>query len=100
MPVLVSLLAALVDILGVVLHLYIWVLIIGAVLSWLVAFEVVNTRNRLVHVIGDICFRLTEPLLRPIRRFIPSIGGVDLSPIVLIIVIMFIQSFLAHLLAA
>ena len=59
--------------------LYIWVIIIGAILSWLVAFDVVNTRNRIVYVIGDFTHRLTEPALRPIRRFVPNFGGVDIS---------------------
>jgi len=97
MSVLYSLFAASVEILGVVLEIYIWVLIIGAVLSWLVAFDVVNTRNGFVRGVGDFCFRLTEPVLRPIRRFLPAINGMDLSPIVLILAIMFIQSFLRNL---
>ncbi len=100
MSVLTSLFAASVEILGVVLEIYIWVLIIGAVLSWLVAFDVVNTRNRFVRGVGDFCFRITEPALRPIRRFLPAINGMDLSPIVLILAIMFIQSFLRNLLVS
>lgn len=100
MPVFTSLFAALIDIIGIVLDLYVWVLIIGAVLSWLVAFDVVNTRNRVVSTIGDLCYRLTEPVLRPIRRFLPVINGIDLSPIVLILGIMFLLSFLRHLAVA
>ncbi|MFA6280751.1 MAG: YggT family protein [Bdellovibrionales bacterium] len=99
MSVLMSLFAALIEITKLVLGLYIWVLIVSAVLSWLVAFDIVNNRNRFVQSIGELCSRLTEPLLRPIRRFIPLVGGLDLSPVVLIFAIMFIQSFLAHLLA-
>jgi YggT family protein len=97
MNVIYSLFAAALDLLGVLLSLYIWVLIIGAVLSWLVAFDVINTRNRFVQVVGDIVYRLTEPLLRPIRRFLPPIGGLDLSPLILIFAIMFLQSFIRHL---
>ncbi|MDD3181899.1 MAG: YggT family protein [Alphaproteobacteria bacterium] len=97
MAILTSLFFAFVVIINLVLELYKWLLIIGAVLSWLVAFEVVNTRNRFVHSVGDFCFRLTEPLLRRIRRWIPSINGLDLSPIVLIFAIIFLQSFLSHL---
>ena len=100
MSVLTSLFYAFIEIVGVVLGLYIWVLIIGAVLSWLIAFDVVNSRSRFVQVLGDICTRLTEPLLRPIRRFVPLVGGIDLSPVILIFAIMFLQSFLAHLLVA
>ena len=97
MAVMYSLFAALLEVAGMVLSLYVWILIIGAVLSWLVAFEVVNTRNRFVHLVGDFCFRVTEPVLRPIRRFIPVMGGLDLSPIVLIFAIWFLQSFLRNL---
>jgi YggT family protein len=75
-----------------VLELYMIVLIVQAILSWLVAFNVVNSyRHRWVAVVGDICYRLTEPVLRPIRRFIPSIGGLDLSFLVLVLVIGFIR---------
>lgn len=76
-----------------VLGLYMWVIIIGAVLSWLVAFDVVNTRNRLVFTITDICDRLTAPVLNPIRRVVPALGGVDLSPVVLILGIQMAQIF-------
>ncbi len=77
------------------LGLYIWVIIIGAILSWLVAFDVVNTRNRVVHVIGDFTYRLTEPALRPIRRFVPDLGGVDISPLLLILLLFFVRRVLA-----
>lgn len=100
MAIFASLFAALVEILGVVLDLYIWVLIVGAVLSWLVAFDIINTRNRFVSIVGEFCYRITEPALRRIRRFIPAINGIDISPIILILAIMFIQSFLRHLLVA
>ncbi len=97
MSVFYALLAALRDVLLVALGFYVWVIVIGAILSWLVAFDVVNTRNRFVRAVGDFCYRLTEPALRPIRRFLPIFGGIDLSPIVLILAIMFLQSFLARL---
>lgn len=100
MTVFYSLLAALLEIVGFVLGLYIWILITGAVLSWLIAFDVVNTRNRFVQAVSEFCYRLTEPVLRPIRRFVPVLGGIDLSPIVLILAIMFLQSFLRHLLVS
>jgi YggT family protein len=75
--------------------LYIWVIIIGAILSWLVAFDVVNKRNRLVYVIGDFTYRLTEPALRPIRRIVPNFGGVDISPLLLILLLFFVRRLLA-----
>lgn len=80
-----------------VIELYIWVLIIGAVLSWLVAFNVVNTRNRVVYLVGDFINRVTEPALRPIRRILPNLGGIDLSPLVLILLLIFTQQVLRNL---
>ena len=77
--------------LDTVIGLYIWVILIGAILSWLIAFNVVNTRNRLVATIAVVTDRLTEPALRPIRRVVPNLGGVDLSPVVLLIGLMFLQ---------
>jgi len=72
--------------------LYIYVLIAMAVMSWLIAFNVVNPRSPIVHAIGDILFRITDPLLRPIRNFLPNLGGIDVSPVILILLILFIQS--------
>lgn len=83
---------ALLDFIIYVLQLYVWIVIISAVLSWLIAFNVVNTSNRFVYMVADALYRITEPALRPIRRFIPDLGGIDISPIVLILLIFFIQS--------
>lgn len=77
-----------------VITLYIWCLIFSAILSWLVAFNVVNTQNRIVYMIGDFLYRITEPALAPIRRFLPSFGGIDISPIVLILVLLFARKLL------
>ena len=71
-----------------VITLYIWCLIISAILSWLIAFNVVNTQNRIVYMIGDFLYRVTEPALAPIRRFLPNLGGIDISPIVLILLLL------------
>jgi YggT family protein len=79
--------------LGTVVGLYLWVVIINAVLSWLVAFDVVNLRNKLVATIYDTCERLTAPALAPIRKVVPNLGGVDLSPVVLIIGLQMVQNF-------
>ncbi len=98
MSVFHSLFLAALDVVGLLINLYIWVLVIGAVLSWLAAFDVVNTRNRFVQAVGDFIYRITDPALRPIRRVIPPLGGVDLSPLALIFLLMFVQSFLHHLL--
>jgi YggT family protein len=84
------------QILYVVLDLYVWVLIISAVLSWLIAFNVINTHNRFIYTVSDMMYRLTEPVLRPIRNVLPNLGGLDLSPIVVILVIMFAQRLLVN----
>ena len=75
-----------------VVDLYIWVIIGSAVLSWLVAFGVVNTNNRFVYTLGDILHRLTEPAMRPIRQFVPDLGGIDLSPVILILGLIFLKN--------
>ncbi len=77
-----------------VIGLYITLVIVQVVLSWLVAFNVVNTRNRFVYVVGDILYRITEPALKLIRRLLPSMGGMDLSPVVLILGLYFLRVLL------
>ena len=74
-----------------VVTLYVYLLIASAILSWLVAFNVVNERNPIVAQIGDFLYRVTEPALRPIRRILPNLGGIDISPVILILIIFFIQ---------
>ena len=76
------------------LAIYIWFIIASAVFSWLYAFNVVNSRNLLVASIGQFLFRVTEPALRPIRRFMPDLGGIDISPIILFIIIYFIRQLM------
>lgn len=75
-----------------VLQLYIYVLIAAAVLSWLIAFNVVNTRNQFVAGLLQLLYAITEPVLRPIRNILPNLGGIDISPVVVILIIIFIQS--------
>jgi YggT family protein len=77
-----------------ILELYLWVVIASVVLSWLVAFNVVNTHNRFVNQIGEFLNRATEPALRPIRSVLPNLGGIDVSPVVLILLIVFIRRLL------
>ncbi|HUD52223.1 YggT family protein [Parvibaculum sp.] len=76
------------------IQLYIWVIIISAVLSWLIAFNVINTQNRFVYTVVDILYRLTEPALRPIRRILPDLGGIDISPVVLLLLLYFVQNLI------
>ena len=80
------------DIVEAALQLYMWLLIAAAILSWLVAFNVVNTRNQFVSIVGEFLYRITEPVLAPIRRLLPNLGGLDISPIVVFFIIIFINS--------
>jgi len=85
---------ALIQTLVLALDIYWWILIAAAVFSWLYAFNVVNPRNQVVASIGNALFRITEPALRPIRRLLPDLGGIDISPIILLLVIFFIRQFI------
>jgi YggT family protein len=76
---------------SLLLSLYIYILVAAAVMSWLVAFNVVNPRNQFVSMVGEFLYRITEPVLRPIRNILPNLGGIDISPIIVIIIIWFIQ---------
>ncbi|MFO0292678.1 MAG: YggT family protein [Rhodospirillales bacterium] len=79
-----------------VITLYIWVLIAQAILSWLIAFNVVNGYNQFIRGLAEFLWRATEPALRPLRRFVPAIGGVDITPIVLILVLYFLRDLLVY----
>jgi YggT family protein len=91
-----KLMRAILDIVMVVLNLYTWVIIAGAVLSWLIAFGVVNIRNDFVRSIWNLFLALTEPFLRPIRNFLPSTGGIDISPIILLLAVMLIERIIIY----
>ena len=82
-----------------IVTLYIWVLIINAILSWLVAFNILNTANRLVYAFLDVSYRLTAPPLNFIRRYIPNLGSIDISPIILILLLMFFRNLIFEFLA-
>lgn len=84
-------------VLMIAIDLYIWLVIIGAILSWLVAFNVINTSNQLVYLILDFLYRITDPALRRIKRFLPNLGGIDISPVILILGLIFIQMVLANM---
>ena len=86
--------SAIVWLIDEVITLYIWVLVLSAVLSWLVAFRVVNTQNRFVAGVMEFCWRITEPALRPIRRLLPNLGGIDVSPVILILGLVFVRKLL------
>ena len=91
-------LAPVIRVILALLDIYWWVLIIAAVMSWLIAFNVINTHSRPVAMIGDILYRLTEPVLRPIRQFLPNLGGIDVSPVIALLIIWFVQMELWQLL--
>ena len=76
------------------IEIFIWFLIAQAILSWLVTFNIINTNNNIVSLIGNFLFKVTEPLLRPIRRILPDFGGIDISPVILIILLIFFRNLL------
>lgn len=80
-----------------VIDLYVWIVVIGVILNWLTAFNVVNTSNRFVYMVGDFIYRITEPLLGRIRKILPVLGGFDLSPIALILSLMLLQDVLINI---
>jgi YggT family protein len=86
---------ALLDVILLALQFYTWLIIAAAILSWLLAFNVVNARNDVVRAVWDFLHRVTEPALRPIRRILPNLGGIDVSPIILLLGIFFLQRIIA-----
>jgi YggT family protein len=85
---------ALVTVIYVALNIYWWIIIASAIFSWLYAFGVVNPRNQFVATIGRSLYQMTEPALRPFRRYVPAFGGLDITPIILLLLIMFLQILL------
>lgn len=77
-----------------IIEIFIWLLIVQAILSWLIAFGIINTSSNLVNLVGNFLYRVTEPLLKPIRSILPELGGVDVSPLILIIVLIFFRNLL------
>lgn len=84
-------------VLSIAIDIYIYLLIAMAILSWLVAFDVINPRNQLVRTVGTFLWRITEPALKPIRRILPNLGGIDISPVILILVLYFLQQMIFEL---
>lgn len=89
--------APVIEVLIAILDLYWWLVIIQAVTSWLIAFNILNTHSRPVSMIIDFLYRVTEPALRPIRQFVPILGGLDITPVVLLLIIWFIRMELRQL---
>ena len=85
---------ALIEVIELVLQLYVYLLIASAILSWLIAFNVVNTRNQFVAAVAEFLYRITEPVLGPIRRRLPNLGGLDISPIIAFFVLWLLQLYL------
>ena len=82
-----------------IITIYLWIIIINAILSWLVAFNVLNTQNRFVFSILDTTYNLTDPALNKIRRFIPMFGSIDISPVILILILMFLRNLIFEIFA-
>ena len=80
-----------------IIYLYVWVLIINAGISWLIAFNVLNTQNRFVYSVLEFTYKLTDPLLNYIRRFLPNLGSIDISPVVLILLIYFVRDLIRNI---
>jgi len=83
-----------------IINIYIWVIIINVIINWLVAFNILNTQNRFVYILMDASYKLTSPLLNKIRRFIPNLGSIDVSPIVLILLLIFIRNLMFEFFAS
>ena len=83
------------EVIVILLDMYMYVIIAAVILSWLIAFNVINTRNQVVAMIGDFLYRITEPALRPIRNMLPNLGGIDISPVILFLIIVFIRYVIA-----
>jgi len=82
-----------------VITIYLWIIIINAILSWLVAFNVINTQNRFVFSVLDVTYKLTDPALNKLRRFIPMFGSIDISPVILILLLMFLRNLIFEVFA-
>ena len=82
-----------------VITIYLWIIIINAILSWLVAFNVLNTQNRFVFSVLDVTYKLTDPAVNKIRRFIPMFGSIDISPVILILLLMFLRNLIFEVFA-
>ena len=83
-----------------IVNLYIWVLVINAILSWLVAFNILNTGNKFVYSVLEVSYKLTDPALNLIRRYLPNLGSIDISPVILILGLNFLRNFIIEILTS
>ena len=82
-----------------IITIYLWIIIINAILSWLVAFNILNTQNRFVFAVLDATYKMTDPVLNKIRKFIPTFGSIDISPVILILLLMFLRNIIFEIFA-
>ncbi len=82
-----------------IITIYLWIIIINAILSWLVAFNILNTQNRFVFSVLDATYKMTDPILNKIRRYIPTFGSIDVSPVILILLLMFLRNLIFEIFA-
>ena len=82
-----------------IITIYLWIIIVNAVLSWLVAFNILNTQNRFVFSVLDATYKMTDPVLNKIRKFIPTFGSIDISPVILILLLMFLRNIIFEIFA-
>ncbi len=85
---------SLLNLIDTVISIYVWMIIVSVILSWLIAFSVINTHNQFVAMLRDFLHRITEPALAPIRRILPDLGGIDLSAVALILMLWFLRSLM------
>ncbi|WP_018699057.1 YggT family protein [Amorphus coralli] len=90
---------SLIQVLLLAIKIYTWIIIAAAIFSWLYAFNVVNPRNQFIGMVGNALYKMTEPVLRPIRNILPDLGGIDISPIVLLLLLFFLQQLIINNLA-
>ncbi|MBC6416498.1 MAG: YggT family protein [Rhodospirillales bacterium] len=90
----------LIQVASLAIEIYMWMLVAMAILSWLIAFDVINRHNNVVSTLGRFLWKITEPPLRPIRRILPDLGGIDISPMILLLGLYFLRSFLLNLAAS
>ncbi len=86
----------LLEVVIILLNLYWWIVIIAVIMSWLIAFNVVNTRNQIVGMIADFLYRLTEPVFKPIRNLLPNLGGIDFSPLIILLIIYVVERYITE----
>ena len=82
-----------------IITIYLWIIIINAILSWLVAFNILNTQNRFVFSVLDATYKMTDPILNKIRSFIPTFGSIDISPVILILLLIFLRNIVFEIFA-